>query len=136
MERGSDKHGPRVDEEMAHEVEGLLRAGRSTHAEEWKDPEPAGEDQPDVDRDPGGTLVGGTPEGMTEQDVETRSELAQALGKEVYPATGGRLVEVARERAATDRVIDLLRRLPAQDSFQNVQEVWAALGGGTEQQRF
>ena len=49
MDRGSDKVSPREDEQRKHEVEGLIRSGRTTHAEEWKDPEPIGEDQPDAD---------------------------------------------------------------------------------------
>ena len=38
--RSSDKHGPVLDDEMKTEVEGELRAGRSTRAEPWRDPEP------------------------------------------------------------------------------------------------
>ena len=38
MERGSSKHGPRLDDEQKHETEGLVRGGGSTHAEEWKQP--------------------------------------------------------------------------------------------------
>ena len=40
----STKHSPREDDELKHELEGMMRAGRSTHAEEWKDPEPSGEE--------------------------------------------------------------------------------------------
>lgn len=46
--RSSDKHGPVLDDEMKTEVEGELRAGRSTRAEPWRDPEPIeGDDAPD-----------------------------------------------------------------------------------------
>jgi hypothetical protein len=38
--RSSDKHGPVLDDEMKMETEGELRAGRSTRAEPWRDPEP------------------------------------------------------------------------------------------------
>jgi len=40
MDRASSKHGPRLDEEMKKEVEGQVRSGRPTRAEEWHDPEP------------------------------------------------------------------------------------------------
>jgi hypothetical protein len=40
MERGSAKHGPLRDDELKKEVEGLVRSGRPTRAEEWHDPEP------------------------------------------------------------------------------------------------
>ncbi len=136
MERGSDKHSPRADDELAHEVQGMMKAGRSTHAEEWNDPEPSGEDQPDVDRDPAGTLQGAVPDGMTGHDVETRSALAQALGKDIYPATGRALVERARENDAPDNVVSLLNELPSDVTFGNVQEIWMTLGGGVEEHRF
>ena len=38
MERGSSKHSPRVDEQMEHEVEGMMTAERPTRAEEWLEP--------------------------------------------------------------------------------------------------
>jgi hypothetical protein len=38
---------------------------------------------------------GGVPKGMTDQDVQLRSEVAQALGKEIYPASGAELVAKA-----------------------------------------
>jgi hypothetical protein len=40
-DRGSSKHGPKLDEEMQKEVEGRVRSGgQPTRAEEWHDPEP------------------------------------------------------------------------------------------------
>src|SRR3954463_13693135 len=86
VERGSDKHSPMVDEQLKHETEGLVRGGHGTHAEEWRDPEPSGEDQPDADLAPSGTLHGGTPQGMDADDVEGRAELATFLGRDIYPA--------------------------------------------------
>lgn len=136
MERRSDKHGPRLDETLAHEMEGALRAGHSTHAEEWKDPEPSGEDQPDVDRAPDSTLVGGVPEGMTAADVAGRAELATYLGRSAYPATGAELVALAEQNDAPDEVLAALRELPAEQGFATAQEVWSALGGGAEAHRF
>ena len=135
MERGSDKHGPRMDDALAHEVEGTVSAGRSSRGEAWREPEPSGEDQPDVDLRPDGALHGGVPAGMTEDDVELRSEVAQALGKEVYPASGAELLAKAQESSAADRILDLLAQLPAEEMFTNVQDVWSRLGGGVEQHR-
>jgi hypothetical protein len=48
MQRESDKHGPLHDDELKHELEGMLRANRPTRAEEWRDPEPPADDDPDV----------------------------------------------------------------------------------------
>jgi hypothetical protein len=136
IERGSDKHGPMRDDALASEVEGLVRGGHSTRAEEWKEAEPSAEDQPDTDLDPEGTLTGGTPAGVDSGDIEGRSEMAQYLGKEVWPARRDTLLAVARDRQATDRVLGELERLPADQEFQNVADVWQALGGGREQERF
>ena len=136
MERGSDKHSARMDDALTHEVEGLLRAGHDTHAEEWKSAEPSGEDQPEVDLSGDGDLHGGVPDGMTESDVEERSRLAAYLGKEVWPATGEQLVEVARGRQAPDVVLDRLAQLPPGRVYDNLQDAWAQLGGGTEAHRF
>jgi hypothetical protein len=135
MERGSDKVSPRLDEEMAHETEGLVRSGHSTHAEEWKDPEPSGEDQPDVDRVPDGTRVGGTPEGMTPDDVEGRAELAGYIGKEAYPVVRAQVIDLVMGNNAPDRVIDLVKNLPSDRQFQNISDIWTALGGNVEADR-
>ncbi len=78
----------------------------------------------------------GTPEGLSERDLEQRAELAGALGKEVWPATGSRLRELAAENAASDVVLGRLSQLPAYQSFTNVSEVWTALTGHQEQHRF
>lgn len=135
MERGSNTHSARIDEALKGETEGLVRAGHDTHAQEWKTPEPAGEDQPDVDLVPGGTFSGGVPEGMTESDVEGRSELARFLDRSAFPAVGTALVDNAMSNEAPDKVVAELRRLPAGREFANVGEVWAALGGGVEESR-
>ena len=135
MERGSNKHSARMDDALDHEVEGLMRAGHDSRAD-WNSPEPSGEDQPDVDLVPDGTLAGGVPDGMTEDDVEARSELATYLGKEVYPAVGAQLIDVATGNGAPDHVIDRLRTLPAGREFVNLQDVWSTLRGGVESHRF
>jgi Protein of unknown function (DUF2795) len=136
MEQGANKHGPLTDDEMKAETSGMVRAGRSTRAEEWRDQEPSAEDQPDVDRAPDETLVGGTPDGMTAEDVGRRSELASYLDRSVFPADRGRLMDDAEANNAPDAILAELRRLPDGQEFANVQDVWAALGGGTEAHRF
>jgi hypothetical protein len=136
MERGSDKVSPRLDEQRKHEVEGLLRSGHSTHAEEWKDPEPIGEDQPDADLAPDGTLHGGTPAGMSAEDVEGRAEIASYVGKDCYPLVRAQVIDLVMGRDAPERVIDLVKRLPSDRQFHNVNEIWTALGGNVEAERF
>ena len=135
MERGSDKHSARMDDALEGEVAGLMRSGHDNRAD-WNSPEPSGEDQPDVDRVPNGTLSGGVPEGMTEHDVEARSELASYLGR-LWPATREELIRVATDNEAPDQVMATLHALPMGQSFGNLQELWSAVSGGhVEGQRF
>jgi hypothetical protein len=135
MERGSDKHSARMDEALSAEVDGLVRTGHDNRAD-WNSPEPSGEDQPDVDLAPNGTLVGGVPEGMTEEDVERRSQLATYLGR-VWPATKDELLARAGENNAPDAVLADLEQLPSDWAFQNLQDAWAAISGGAvERERF
>jgi hypothetical protein len=61
MQRGSDKHSARKDDALARDVGGMIRGTGPTHAEEWKDPEPPADDDPQlntraaiVDRGQGG----------------------------------------------------------------------------------
>ena len=48
MHRESDKHSPRVDDELEHELSGTLHGNRPSRAEEWRDPEPPADDDPEV----------------------------------------------------------------------------------------
>ena len=136
MERGSNKHSARMDDALEAEVHGMMTANRETRGEQWNTAEPSGEDQPDVDLAPDGTLAGGVPDGMTEADVEERAVIASYLGKEVWPAGSAALVAKAQELGAPDAVLAQLERLPQSAVFDNVQGVWQALQGGTEQHRF
>lgn len=136
MDRGSDKVGPRTDDELKSESRGMFQASRQTHAEEWRQTEPSGEDQPDTDRAPDGTLTGGTPEGMSQDDVQSRAELAGYIGREVYPAVREQIIDLVMERHAPDRVVDLVKRLPSGREFHNVNDVWEAVGGHTEGHRY
>ena len=105
----STKHSPRVDDELEHELRG----------------EP-------VDPDPTGTLVGGTPVGMTPDGVETRAELARWLDRADFPSTGPALVEAARAHEAPDEVVAELQRLPDGETYERVGDVVRALGYPTE----
>ena len=135
MQRGSDKHGPRTDDALSHEVRGLTSAGHDVRAEEWRSPEPFGEDQHQPPPAPDGTLAGGTPQGMTRSDLDDRAELANLLGKEIWPARAGEIKERIREGNGPERLRDLVSSLP-EGVYENVGEVWAALTGERETQRF
>ncbi len=128
----STKHSARLDEELQHEVEGMVRSGRSTHAEEWADPEPVAEGDPDMDVSPADTLVGGTPVGMDPDAVVARAELARWLDRADYPSTGSGLVEAARDHRAPDAVVAELEKLPDGETYDRIGDVVRALGYPTE----
>ncbi|MGK5111088.1 MULTISPECIES: DUF2795 domain-containing protein [unclassified Geodermatophilus] len=128
----STKHSPRVDEELEHEIQGMLKGQHATRAEEWREVEPVAEGDPDLTADPSGTLVGGTPVGMDADAVVARAELARWLDRADFPNTGPGLVEAALDHRAPDAVVDELRRLPEGDTYERVGDVVRALGYPTE----
>lgn len=132
---GSDKTGPLHDDEMKAELQGELKAGRATRAEEEQELQPSGEDQPEASRAPDGAMHGGAPPGMDQGDVELRSELARHLGPAAYPADRESVLATLRENNATDRLLDLARGLPEGEQFRNMQDVARALGIGVEDHR-
>ncbi len=48
MPRESDLHSPREDDALKAETQGMIKGGKPTHAEEWADPEPPADDDPEV----------------------------------------------------------------------------------------
>ena len=137
MDRGSSKHSPRMDERLEHDVQGMMKGERPTHAEEWKEPEPAGEDQPDpgrlgepADRQPA------PPPGMTREEVELRSQLGEHLHRTVFPADVSGLLDALAQTQAPDLLLQLVRQLPTGRVFTSLAEVLAALGLHHEDHRF
>ena len=126
------KHSPRVDEELEHELQGMLKGEHGTRSEEWREVEPSAEGEPDVDADPSGTRVGGTPAGMSPDAVVARTELARWLDRADFPSTGPALAEAARDHRAPDSVIAELERLPDGESYERIGDVVRALGYPTE----
>jgi hypothetical protein len=127
--------GRTADEAQGHEDRGLVQGGHSSRAEEWRDAQAPAEGEPKVAWTPNTPEQPGTPAGMSNQDVEDRSELARYLGKDVWPADRDALVAKAEENSATDAVLGRLRRLPAGKEFTNIQDVSQELGIGTETSR-
>jgi hypothetical protein len=50
VERGSNRHGPRQDDALKAELSGQLGSSGG-HREEWTDPEPPADDDPDLRQD-------------------------------------------------------------------------------------
>jgi Protein of unknown function (DUF2795) len=128
----STKHNPRLDDELEHEVQGMMKSERQTRSQEWREVEPSAEGDPDVDTNPDGTLVGGTPVGMDADAVVARAELARWLDRADFPSSSTDLVEAARDHRAPDAVVAELGRLPEGQTFERIGDVVRALGYPTE----
>ncbi|KOU77903.1 hypothetical protein ADK57_00345 [Streptomyces sp. MMG1533] len=117
MQRGSDRLSRHRDDEMKHELQGLLRSGHPTRSEEWHDPEPTAEDDPEV---AGGPALPGRA-GTSLEAV--RMELARNLGRSSFPATPVELVRALRRKHAPDALVEAVERLPRKESYATVQEL-------------
>jgi hypothetical protein len=128
MQRGSDRLSVHRDDEMKHELQGLLRSGHPTRTEEWHDPEPTAEDDPEVARGPVGWP------GPSAASLETiRLELARILGRSSFPAGPRELARALRRGYAPDALVEPLERLPRTARYANVQELAEALTQGGQQ---
>jgi hypothetical protein len=127
VERGSDKHSPRLDEALDSEV-AALRRGSPVEAraqpEREKEGPADGEPTPDallsaVDRP--GTAPG-------HDEIEGRAELARQLKPSVFPARPLELAEALREDNGSEPLVSALANLPDR-VYENVAQVWAEMTG-------
>lgn len=124
MERVSTKHGPRVDDQLKHEVDGLITGSPvEPRVEEFR------EQEAPADGEPGATsrLDDERLLGLGPDVASARRELSRFLGLHAFPAARDALVEHARTDGATDTVLAALSRLPA-GRFETVYDVAEALG--------
>ncbi|HEV8275365.1 MAG TPA: DUF2795 domain-containing protein [Streptosporangiaceae bacterium] len=126
-EQTGGTHGPREDDALKREVRSELQAHRATRAEEWLEPEPPGEDEPEATWAPEGR-PGGHPPGESWETIELRSDLARHLDRTAFPATRARLLEVLAAHQAEQRLLDLVSPLPEDATFANLGELLHALG--------
>jgi hypothetical protein len=124
MAEQSAQHGHRLDDEMEHEVEGIVRgAPVDARAREDLEPEPIEQS----------TVPLGDPEGDEHHlEIVERSELARFLRPSALPAAADVVIAVATEEHAPDAVLSQLATLPAGVEFATVGEIWEALGHETE----
>jgi len=114
MERGSSKHGPRLDDQQKRETEAEAELGRTGYA-------------------PGHEP--GTPEGISAEAVDLRSELARWLSDAAFPAEPRELLTHAERTDAPDEVRQVLSSLPP-GRYANMAEVAEGLGLGVEKRRW
>jgi hypothetical protein len=135
MDRGNSKHAPRVDDEMTRETLGVTEgAPAGGRAEEWREVEPSGDEQPDVSLVPaiGANEGGSAPSGMSADDRERRSRLGRYVRRSVFPASGSQVTAEANANNAPADVIADLARLNGNARYVNVAAVYAALVGMPE----
>jgi hypothetical protein len=130
-ERGSDKHGPRLDDDL-HDDTRSLEQGAPVEArvEEAREQEGPADGQPTPDA----RLAGGraTAASLDLDEAEARADLARFLTPSAFPADREALLADARGNHAPEVVLERLQALPEGRTFENVQDVWAALGGTVE----
>jgi len=120
MERGSDKHASRLDDELERETRSIEQgAPVEARAQEGRQAEAAGDDE----SHPDARLS--SPGGDVDRDaLEERSELAMFLQPAAFPGRKGDLLASAREQHAPGGIIARLERLPDDREYENVQAVW------------
>jgi Protein of unknown function (DUF2795) len=128
MDRGSSKHSPRVDDQMSQEVQGTVQGIAGGRAEEWKMAEPSGEDQPQASLMPEEEYGPGEPNGVGSPQGEAFSRFGTYVGRSAFPGDREALERSARDLSAPDDVLEALGTLPRGTTYQNVAEVWRALG--------
>jgi uncharacterized protein DUF2795 len=128
MDRGSNKHSARVDEQLSAEVRGVVQGVAGSRAQEWKMPEPSGEDQPEVTVVPDDDYGRGEPDGVGNAEAERFSRFASYIGRAAFPGDRRALLRSAADLDAPDDVVGALRRLPGGTTYRNVTEVWTAFG--------
>jgi hypothetical protein len=127
MDRGSNKHSPRVDDEMAQEVRGIVQGTAGARVEEFREAEPSGEDQPEVSVVPNDDAGLGEPAGVGSAAGEELSRFGSYIGR-AFPGDRAAIEKSARDLQAPDDVLDLISQLPPGTEYRNTAEVWHALG--------
>jgi hypothetical protein len=132
MERSSNKHTRRIDEQLKHDTQSLTRGApvesRATEAREQEGP---ADGEPTPDALLHGDRPSPNPDTLSHDEIEARSELARHLQPSVFPADRAGLIESARRMNASDDFIAQLERLP-DGVFDHLEAVWEALGGRVE----
>lgn len=131
MPAESDKHSPRIDEQLQHETSSLVGGSHDEGRDEARRQQAPGPGEPDVglvDR----SLPGDDEHRIDEAQLDERARVAAALAPATFPATRDHLTSVAEAEHLAPELLDRLRTLDAGEVFETVQQVWTALGGDAE----
>jgi hypothetical protein len=121
MERGSTKHGPGSDDRIKQRTEPLERGtpGGGRVEEDRVEESWAEGEQPLGDH-------------VAADDADRRADIARYLRRDIFPAERDLLVDGARVMNAPRAVVASLELLPQGRAFENVEQIWEALGGERE----
>ena len=129
MERGSDKHGRRLDDALAHDTYSVTHGSPSeSRAEESREQEGPADGEPTPDARVMGDRGSASEDLLSYDEVEERAELARHIQPSVFPATRQQLMASARELHAPDHIVGRFAELP-DGTFDHFEAVWEALGG-------
>jgi hypothetical protein len=78
MERGSNKHGPKVDEQIARETEALERSGKEARAQESRESEDASAAPGEGEGTPSGHRISGSGSSADEYTFKDWGEVGGA----------------------------------------------------------
>jgi Protein of unknown function (DUF2795) len=132
MDRGSDKHAGRLDENLKSDTRSVVRgAPVEARASESREQEGPGENDPTPDSRLVGGRVPADGSQPTDEELEARAEIARHLDPSVFPADPRALVRSAEGNQAPEWIRDMLSHLP-EGTYPNTEAVWEALGGTAE----
>ena len=116
----------RADEQLKHEVEGIIKASPVESRTEAKRQQAPGGDQPDMapGRRPETAEV--EADGLSIDDRHQRADFAGWFRPNGFPATGAEAVAMAEESVAPDWVTEFVSRLDPDERFDNVGQLWDA----------
>jgi hypothetical protein len=132
MPRESDKHPPRVDDQLKHETSHLVDGPPTENHDQFRVQEGATEDERPLDPGHHPLLDEAPGMGLPEDAVERRSRLARHIEGSVFPANREALLASAERTNAPDEVVVDLRQLPPDLTFDTLEAVWEAIGGEPE----
>ena len=133
MERGSDKHGSRLDEDLKQATRSVVQGSTEARADENREQEGPADGEPTPDARVAGGLRQSDGAFPTDDELEARTDLARHLDPSVFPADRGTLVTSAQRNFAPDWVVEALGALSPDETYANTEAVWEALGGSREE---
>ncbi|GID23770.1 hypothetical protein Aab01nite_73600 [Paractinoplanes abujensis] len=116
MDRGSNKHSARVDDELADEVRDLVQGVGGGRADETRVPESPADGEPVVS-----PILG-------DAEANDISRFGRYIGRSALPGDRVKLRESAETLLAPDDVLADIDTLPDGREFRTVAEIWTALG--------